>query len=191
MDDAVVLAASAAGDAAAFETFMRHYQPSVSRYLQTYTGSSDVDDVVQETFIAAWRGAGGYRGAASARAWLFTIARHSVHHLVRRRVDEPADLLSIEQLAEQAGSGALPASGGDDPPWDGELLALALQRLPADEREVLTLRELDGFSGEETAEVLHISVAAMKSRLHRARIHLAAEVRALTGLPAQSEASHD
>jgi hypothetical protein len=68
MDDAVVLAASAAGDAAAFETFMRHYQPSVSRYLQTYTGSSDVDDVVQETFIAAWRGAGGYRGAASARA---------------------------------------------------------------------------------------------------------------------------
>jgi RNA polymerase sigma-70 factor, ECF subfamily len=56
---------------------------------------------------------------------------------------------------------------------------------------VLTLRELDGFSGDETADVLHISVAAMKSRLHRARIHLAAEVRALTGLPAQSEASHD
>jgi RNA polymerase sigma-70 factor (ECF subfamily) len=191
MDDGGLLAASAAGDAAAFEVFMRQYQPSVSRYLQTYTGSRDVDDAVQETFIAAWRGAGGYRGAASARAWLFTIARHSVHHLVRRRVDEPDDLLSVEQLAEQAGWGALPASGGDDPAWDGELLMLALQRLPADEREVLTLRELDGFSGDETAEVLHISVAAMKSRLHRARIHLAAAVRALTGLPTHSEASHD
>jgi DNA-directed RNA polymerase specialized sigma24 family protein len=54
----------------------------------------------------------------------------------------------------------------------------ARRRLPPDEREVLTLRDLDGFSGEETAMVLHLSVPATNSRLHRARIHLAAVVRA-------------
>lgn len=63
-----------------------------------------------------------------------------------------------------------------------DLLQVALGRLPADEREVLTLRELDGFSGEETAAILQISVAAMKSRLHRARIHLAAIARTLAAV---------
>jgi RNA polymerase sigma-70 factor (ECF subfamily) len=62
------------------------------------------------------------------------------------------------------------------------------------EREVLTLRELDGFTGDETAAILHVSVAAMKSRLHRARIHLAAVVRSLEQdappRPSSSDATH-
>jgi RNA polymerase sigma-70 factor (ECF subfamily) len=179
-DDAGLLSASAAGDTGAFELFMRRHQTLVSRYLQSFTGSSDVDDAVQDTFVAAWRGAAGYRGAGSARAWLYTIARHTVHHQVRRRVDEPAELESIEQLAEQAGWGSLPEVPlePDAEQWR-ELLDTAMARLPADEREVLTLRELDGFSGDETAAILQITVAAMKSRLHRARIHLAAVVRTL------------
>ena len=179
-DDAGLLAASAAGDTGAFELFMRRHQAFVSRYLQSYTGSSDVDDAVQDTFVAAWRGAAGYRGTDSARAWLYTIARHTVHHQVRRRVNEPAELESIEQLAEQAGWGCLPEVPvePDAEQWR-ELLHTAMARLPADKREVLTLRELDGFSGDETAAILQVTVAAMKSRLHRARIHLAAIVRTL------------
>jgi RNA polymerase sigma-70 factor (ECF subfamily) len=60
-----------------------------------------------------------------------------------------------------------------------ETIAEALPQLPADEREVLTLRELDGWSGHDTAALLGITLPAMKSRLHRARLHLAAAVRAL------------
>jgi RNA polymerase sigma-70 factor, ECF subfamily len=184
MEDAVLLAASAAGDAGAFEQFMRRHQAAVARHLQTFTGSPDVDDAVQETFIAAWRGAGGFLGAAagtgSARGWLYTIARHTVHHQLRRRVGEPAEVESIEELAAQAGWGNLPEVPAEqDERSLRELLQLALSRLPLEEREVLTLRELDGFSGDETAEILQISLAAMKSRLHRARIHLAAVVRQL------------
>lgn len=179
-DDAVLLTASGAGDTDAFETFMRRHQASVARYLRAYTGSADVDDAVQETFIAAWHGASGYRGAATARAWLYTIARHAVHHQARRRVGEPAEVESIEQLAEQAGWGQLPeAASAFDETDRFEVLRMALAQLPADERELLTLRELDGCSGEETAAILQISVSAMKSRLHRARLHLAAVARRL------------
>jgi RNA polymerase sigma-70 factor (ECF subfamily) len=198
ISDAALLAASAAGDTGAFETFMRRHQAPVARYLRTFTGAADVDDAVQETFIAVWRSAVHFRGTGhdgGARGWLYTIARHAVHHQQRRRVDEPAQLESLEQLAEQAGWGSLPevTATGDDRPLQ-ELLQVALARLPLEEREVLTLRELDGFSGDETAAILHVSVAAMKSRLHRARIHLAAVVRSLEQdappRPSSSDATH-
>jgi RNA polymerase sigma-70 factor (ECF subfamily) len=178
--DAALLAASAAGDTEAFATFMRRHQGPVARYLALFTGSSDVDDAVQDTFVAAWRGAGGFRGNASARGWLYAIGRHAVHHQQRRRVDEPAQVESLESLAELAGWGNLPlvsASQRDDERM--ELLHRALARLPHEEREVLTLRELDGLSGEETATAMQLTLAAMKSRLHRARIHLAAVARSL------------
>lgn len=193
MDDAALLAASAAGDTGAFETFMRRHQEPVARYLQAFTGSPDVDDAVQDTFIAAWRGAGGFRGGdgGATKGWLFSIARHAVHHQLRRRVDEPAAMESIEQLAEQAGWGSLPEVPLEqDEQSLRELLQVALTRLPREEREVLTLRELDGFSGEETAAILQVSLAAMKSRLHRARIHLAAVVRALEADASPGSAVH-
>jgi RNA polymerase sigma-70 factor (ECF subfamily) len=181
MSDAALLRAAAAGDALAFETFMRQHQSPVHRYLLHFTnGAVDLDDALQETFIAAWRSAGTFAGTDSARAWLYTIARNVVRHQVRRRVDEPAHLESLEQLAEQAGWGC-PADPRDavDAQAARDLVRVAFARLPQEEREVLTLRELDGLSGEETAEVLQLSLPAMKSRLHRARIHLAAVLRAL------------
>ncbi len=161
---------------------MRAHQAAVARYLATFTGSRDVDDALQDTFINAWRGAAGYHGGPSARGWLYTIARHAVHHQVRRRVDEPEQIESLEALAELAGWGCVDERSDSVASEAGvarELLQTALGRLPSEEREVLTLRELDGFSGEETAGLLQVSVAAMKSRLHRARIHLAAIVRQL------------
>lgn len=181
-DDGALLRAAASGDSGAYAQFMRAHQAAVHRYLATYTGSPDVDDALQETFINAWRGAPGYQGGASARAWLYAIARHVVHHAVRRRVDEPDALESLEALAEEAGWGCIDersGGSGSDDAIARELLTVALAQLPREEREVLTLRELDGFSGEETAAILQLSLAGMKSRLHRARIHLAAVVRRL------------
>lgn len=191
-DDGALLRAAATGDEAAYAQFMRAHQAAVHRYLVTYAGHRDVDDALQETFINAWRGAAGYHGGDSARAWLYTIARHVVHHQVRRRVDEPEQLESVEQLAEDAGWGCADdrADGsGSDAGLARELLQTALSRLPREEREVLTLRELDGFSGDETAAILQLSLPATKSRLHRARIRLAAIVRRLespTNTPADA-----
>lgn len=189
--DGALLHAAAGGDTGAFEIFLRRHQEPVQRYLRAFTGHDDVDDALQDTFVAAWQGAAGFRGSDSARAWLYTIARHAVHHQLRRRAHEPAYTESLEELAARAGWGAEPSSDSRDAQLAHDLLQVALARLPADEREVLTLRELDGFSGEETAAILHLSLAAMKSRLHRARLHLAAIVRALELSPSSTERRHD
>jgi RNA polymerase sigma-70 factor (ECF subfamily) len=188
--DAALLAASGAGETEAFATFMRRYQGPLERYLAAFTGSLDVDDAVQDALVAAWRAASAFRGDSSARGWLYTIARHAVHHQRRRRVDEPAQLESLEALAEQAGWGQLAAIADPQHDDDGraELLYRALALLPREEREVLTLRELDGFSGEEAAAAMHLTLAAMKSRLHRARIHLAAVARSLAAAEQRSDA---
>lgn len=181
MDDAALLRAAAAGDAHAFTLFMRAHQAAVHRYLLALLGpGADEEDALQDTFINAWRGASGFSSIGSARGWLYSIARNAVRHQLRRRVGEPECVESLEALAERAGWGSLPDTGIDS---DGviarESLQDAMRHLPREECEVLTLRELDGFSGEETARLLEISIPAMKSRLHRARVHLAAAVRAL------------
>jgi RNA polymerase sigma-70 factor (ECF subfamily) len=191
--DAALLARAAAGDADAFGTFVARHEAAVYRFARTLTRSrGDADDVLQEAFIAAWRGAGSYAGSGSARSWLLSIARNVWRHQARRRVGEPAGFEPIETLAERAGWGADPATARQlDAAEARELLAAALARLPEVEREVLVLRELEGFSGEEAAAILQLSLPAMKSRLHRARIHLAAALRALDPDDLREETADD
>lgn len=181
--DGVLLAATAAGDTTAFDRFVTRHAPHVHRFLGSLgVHEADADDAMQEAFVSAWRGAAGFRGDGTARAWLFTIARNAVRHAARRRVGEPERFAaldaadSLEAIAVVAGWGS-----GDDPAWGDrvDLVQAALQHLGAADREILVLRDMEGFSGEETAEALGLSLPAMKSRLHRARLRLTAAVRQL------------
>ncbi len=200
MEDAALLCASAAGDTRAFGHFVHAHEAAVHRYLRIHAGPvADVDDALQETFIAAWRGASTFRGPGSAKPWLFAIARNALRHLVRRRVGEPAQMESLDALSDSGSFDELAVEAGWGCPADErmltdaalarEMLEIAMQRLPVEEREILTLRELDGFSGAETADLLQISLPAMKSRLHRARLHLAASLR-LTEFPSHRSGLH-
>jgi RNA polymerase sigma-70 factor (ECF subfamily) len=191
--DLTLLAAATAGDTGAFDTFVRRHAGHVHRFLASLgVHDADADDVLQETFIAAWRGARGYRGEGSARAWLFTIARNAVRHAHRRRVGEPDRFASLD-AAETLDAIALAAGWGSDAGTNArdtaELVRAALARLAPAEREILVLRDIEGLSGEETAGALALTLPAMKSRLHRARLRLAAVVRALEAgdTPALSE----
>ena len=140
----------------------------------------ELEDAVQETFIAAWRSAGSFHGTGTVRSWLLSIARNIERHQRRLRVNEPTDFVPLDALAERAGWGCDPAETRRvAAALARDVLDHALADLPADEREVLVLRELEGLSGEETADMLLLTVPAMKSRLHRARLHLAAAVRRL------------
>lgn len=155
---------------------MGRHDAAVYRFLISLNAPPDeADDALQECFIAAWRSAGTYRGPGSARAWLFTIARNALRRRHRRRVAEPEEVASLEVLGERAGWGA-----GHDVLRSmeaRETLLWALDRLGEEDREVVVLRDVEGFSGEETAEILGLGVAAMKSRLHRARLRLLAALR--------------
>ena len=178
--DAGLLTAASSGDQVAFRFFVRRHQGGVFRLLSAIAEShEDAEDALQECFLSAWRHADSFRGGDSARAWLLTVARHALGRLRRRRSGEPAEMDSIETLGVRAGWGR--TNDGDvlDRMAERELLERALGRLSPDDREVLILRELEGLSGDEVANLLSISVPAMKSRLHRGRLRLAVEVREL------------
>lgn len=177
VSDDVLLARAAGGDRAAFDDLALRHAPSVLRLIRLHVGRpADAEDVLQQTFLAAWRGAAAFRGASSVLTWLFTIARHAAWRRRDAARRQDAVAVPLDELGVRAGWGS------DDP----ERLALAAERrdllraafdtLDPLDREVLTLRDLEGQAGEETAALLGLSLAAMKSRLHRARMTLAARV---------------
>ncbi len=167
--------AASLGDRGAFESFVGRHEAAVFRFLKASAADdADAEDALQEAFVAAWRHAGSYRGGSSARGWILTIARNALRRTHRRRVGEPSSFEPLEELGIQAG-------WGRDDVLEGmarrETLDHAMQRLGAEEREVLVLRELEGLAGEEVAGMLGITLAAMKSRLHRARLKFLAALR--------------
>ena len=174
--DADLLRRCAGGDREAFRPFMERHLPAVERFLRALGAEPDrLDDAAQETFVAAWRHASGFRGE-DARPWLLGIARNALRRTARRRAGEPSTHLPLEELAREAG-------WGSDDEMARHLVARETVRagfagLEPTDREILVLRDLEGFTGSEAADLLGISLAAQKSRLHRARLRFMASVRA-------------
>jgi RNA polymerase sigma-70 factor (ECF subfamily) len=156
---------------------MDRYMASVHRFLVSLQAASDdVEDALQECFVSAWRSASTYGGSESARGWLFAIARNALSRQYRRKVGEPSEMEPLEQLGATAGWGA---SADLTVRFEAENeLEWAMAQLPREEREAVTLRDLEGLTGDETAEALGVTRAAMKSRLHRGRLRLMGVLRA-------------
>jgi RNA polymerase sigma-70 factor (ECF subfamily) len=180
--DAELLARTATGDRRAFGQLVVRHQAAVARFARAASPSlSDAEDVLQEAFLAALRGAGSFRGASTVRTWLLGITRHAALH--RRRRDqryEPLQEESLDVLGRDAGWGADPLTTPEQAMIGAEQRAdviRALDSLPPDQREILVLRDGEGLSGDETASILGVSLDAMKSRLHRARLKFAASLR--------------
>ncbi len=181
--DAELLSRIAAGSKEAGERFAARHLDAVWHYARRLGGdASGADDVTQETFVAAFRAAEGFRGTGSARGWLFTIARHEWLHGFRRRSGEPAAFVplvdedTLPQLGAAAGWGADPERAAEAAE-DGARLDAALLSLPIADREVLLLRDVEGLSTAEAAASLGIAPAAARVRLHRARLRLMAALR--------------
>lgn len=180
-DEAALLARVADGDRVALGALVERYQDSVMRFARSLVRTdAEAEDVLQETFLAALRGAAGYRGDGSVRGWLLTIARHTAYRRRRKEATyESEDGHDLERLGQEAG-------WGDMSPSPLEALAeaeakhrvrAALMRLDPTDREILLLRDIEGLDGAETAAALGLGLAAMKSRLHRARLRMAALVK--------------
>jgi RNA polymerase sigma-70 factor (ECF subfamily) len=146
----------------------------VYRYgLQVCRTTEDAEDALQETLWAATRAITTFRGAASSIAsWMFTIIRRECYRLL----DRPGAPLASEPAAPD------PIATGMSPDdllaerRRSELLAGALGALEPMHREVILLRDIEGLSAPEAAARLGISVQALKSRLHRARVSLRDQV---------------
>jgi RNA polymerase sigma-70 factor (ECF subfamily) len=173
-DDALMDAAQG-GDGDALDALLRQYQPQIFRFgMKMCRDPEDAQDVLQETLFAAARTLHGFRRSSSLSTWLYSIARSFCIKRRRRSVFAP-EVVSLESDAPLAH--AAPDTAPDpERALAGEEVAAALESaiaaLEPEYREVLLLRDVEGLSAAEVAEVTGMSVAAVKSRLHRARVRV-------------------
>lgn len=177
-DDRELMIRASAGDRAAFGAMVDRYGGRVFHLARALVrDDATAEDVLQDTFLAAWRTAASYRGDGAVASWLYAIARHAAQRRGRRADQIATDDRSLEALGAAAGWGqpdvlAIVARGEDR-----AALEAALASLPADDRLALWLHHVLDQTFDDTAAVLGCSVAAVKSRLHRARLALAASLR--------------
>jgi RNA polymerase sigma-70 factor (ECF subfamily) len=183
----------AAGDSAAFTELFRRRQPDVFRFAVHMTGSAaTADDVVQDVFLAVMRDARRYEaGRATVAAWLCGIARNCV----RRRLERDRRLTAVG-FADGLEPEPEPAAGGPADPLAGllheerlEELRRAVRALPVAYREALVLCDLQEMPYGDAAAVIGCPVGTVRSRLHRARVMLAARLAAARKSPADTVAS--
>ena len=163
------------GDAAAFDLLYLRYQHKVHALIGRYlTRQEDVEDIAQETFIKAYRALPRFRGESAFYTWLYRIAVNTAkNHLAARH----QRVQTVELDAEENDGGDLPAAlKQEDTPEDAlqsdelkSAIDAALAALPEDLRSALTLREFNGLSYAQIADVLACPVGTVRSRIFRAR----------------------
>jgi RNA polymerase sigma-70 factor (ECF subfamily) len=154
-DDELITRLGGGDDTALRELFTRH-APWLAARLRTVLPSADVEDVLQEAFLAVWKGASAYRPQGTPRAWLWVIARNQAALLLRRRGPVTAPLAEIPQAGLDPAEAALARAD----------IAAALS---GPEGDVLRLMYVEDRPVAEVAALLGVPVGTVKSRAHRAR----------------------
>jgi len=159
------------GRAGAFEELVRRHRARVYRVALRMLGNrTDAEDATQDAFLKAWRALPRFRGESSFATWMYRV-------VVNQCLSSDRGRRPVVFLPDQVD----PAPGPDDHTEGRARLAAfyrALATVTPEQRTVVVLRELEGLSYDEIAAVLDISVAAVKGRLHRARLELTAAMRA-------------
>ena len=198
-DDRTLLAAHLDGDDTAFGTlFRRHRDRLWAVALRTTGDPEDAADALQDAMIAAFRRAGSYRGDAAVTTWLHRIVVNASLDRIRRRKVRAADPLPDDPADDATGDSAGRTGRGQpgsrshaagDPAEAAEAaerrdtVLAALATLPAEQRAALVLVDMEGYSVEETAEILDCAPGTVKSRCSRGRARLLPLLRGLEGNP--------
>jgi RNA polymerase sigma-70 factor (ECF subfamily) len=176
-DDALV-AAAGAGEEAAFEQLFERHRRQVARIAgRFFSQREQMEEIIQDSFTKAYFALGTYHGTheASFRAWLTQIAVNTCYdHLrrARRRPEHTVEEFNDHEAHEFAGQLRAAGSDVESALVSRDLAVKLLARLSAEDRLVLTLLDVEGFSVAEIAEMVQWSVSKVKVRAHRARAHL-------------------
>ncbi|MBD1555337.1 RNA polymerase sigma factor RpoE [Vibrio sp. S9_S30] len=175
LTDQVLIERVQRGDKQAFNLLVIKYQNKVCNLISRYINNSgDVADVAQEAFIKAYRAIPNFRGDSAFYTWLYRIAVNTAkNHIVAQGRRPPATDLDAEAAEYYETGGALKEiSNPENITLSKELKQVvfeAIEALPEDLKTAMTLRELDGLSYEEIAEVMDCPVGTVRSRIFRAR----------------------
>lgn len=178
-DESALVARAKAGDAEAFSELVRHYDRRVFRMAKQITqNDDDAEDVLQETFFKAYTHLDSFQGNSKFYTWLVRIAVNEALMRLRKRradrtvpLDEPIDTGEDEVVREIAVWDENPEESYSRDELAG-ILDQAVESLKPAYRTVFILRDIEEMSIEETAQILKLSISAVKSRLLRARLQL-------------------
>ena len=152
------------------QSIMPHMDAAYNLARWLSSNDSDAQDVVQEAYLRAFKFFGGFRGGNS-RAWLLRIVRNAFYDWLKKNRGDHAEEQLDEELHEAIDEGAGPDAALLEK-TDHERLHQAIAELPVEFREILILRELEGFSYREISEVADVPLGTVMSRLARGREHL-------------------
>jgi RNA polymerase sigma-70 factor (ECF subfamily) len=178
VNDAELIARAQKGDSKAMNELLGKLEQRVYRFgLRMCGNEDDAREVLQETLLATFKNLATFRGDAQLSTWLYQVARSFCLKQRRRHEGEPATHESTETPEVKAIASETAASDSRAHARQvGEVIQVAMQALPAEHREALVLRDVEGLSYEEIAQAVGDSVPAIKSRLHRARLALRAAI---------------
>ena len=175
--EAELVARAQGGDVGAFEQLSSAYADRLFMLLLRLLGDrAEAEDVAQEVMLRAWQGIARFQGRSSYFTWLYRIAVNEANRALDKRARRPAGVAIRDQEL------LLPGSPADDPSRQAEVselrtaLGRALAGLPPALRTAIVLRDVEGFSTQEAAEIAGVSQAAFKSRLHQARLRVRAAI---------------
>ncbi len=171
------------GDSRAFDMLVMKYQHRIMGLISRYVHDADeVQDVAQEAFIKAYRALPRFRGDSAFYTWMYRIAINTAkNHLVSRSRRPPGTDVELEDAEYYEGGGALRELENPENALFGDelkgVVESAIGNLPDDLRTAVTLREFDGLSYEDIADIMDCPVGTVRSRIFRAREAIDKQVR--------------
>lgn len=178
MEDRDIIERVLGGDNDAFSLLVEKYQTKVYNLALRMSGNEDdAFDLAQDSFVRAWRNLGSFQFESSFSTWLFRLTSNICLDFLRAKKRRAAVSLTVTDEEDEESQLAVPDPGKTPEEAviaaeDRALLTRALNELPADQRQILTLRAIDDLSYAEIAEILHLQEGTVKSRLSRARTAL-------------------
>ncbi|MCE2746601.1 MAG: RNA polymerase sigma factor RpoE [Burkholderiales bacterium] len=185
-DDLLIVQRVQAGDKLAFNLLVSKYHRRVARLLtRMVRNQEDIEDVVQETFIKAYRAIGNFRGDSAFYTWIYRIAINTAKNLLVTQGRRPSTLKESNDVDGETFEDNAALSNIDTPEslyqtkQIGEAVNEAMAELPEELRSAIVMREIDGLSYEEIAEAMDCPIGTVRSRIFRARESIAAKIKPL------------
>lgn len=185
-EDLLIVQRVQAGDKLAFNLLVSKYHRRVSRLLtRMVRNQEDIEDVVQETFIKAYRAIGNFRGDSAFYTWIYRIAINTAKNLLVTQGRRPSTLKESNEGDGETFEDNAALSNIDTPEslyqtkQIGEAVNEAMSALPEELRAAIVMREIDGLSYEEIAEAMNCPIGTVRSRIFRAREAIAVKIKPL------------
>jgi RNA polymerase sigma-70 factor, ECF subfamily len=176
--DEVLARRFAAGDAGAFDELLSRHRDALFRFTRWSLGAArdEAEDITQDVLVEIYRSLPRFEGRSRLRTWMFGLARNVCRQRRRARLrasSNPTRSVELSASLRDLPDGSVDLDGALERREIREAVGLAIESLSPEQRSAVLLRDIEGLSYEEIAEVLAIPLGTVRSRLHNARLALA------------------